>query len=63
MFGKLTGRKPEDAVSEFMQEVGDLIAGRTRTLADKMQRLELELSKELKTLFGELQALEMLKQS
>lgn len=63
MFGKLTGRKPEDVVREFMQEVGDLVAGRTRTLADEMQRLELELSKELKTLFGELQALEMLKRS
>ena len=46
-----------------MQEVGDLISSRTRTLADEMGRLEGELSKEMKTLFGELQALESLKQS
>lgn len=63
LFAKLTGRKPEDAVREFMQEVGDLVAGRTRTLADEMQRLEGELSKEMKSLFGELQALQALKQS
>lgn len=63
LFAKLTGRKPEDAMREFMQEVGDLVAGRTRTLADEMQRLEVELSKEMKTLFSELQALETLKQS
>lgn len=63
LFAKLTGRKPEDAVREFMQEVGDMVAGRTRTLADEMQRLEGELSKEMKSLFGELQALQALKQS
>ncbi len=63
LFAKVTGRKPEEAFSEFMQEVGDLISSRTRTLADEMGRLEGELSKEMKTLFGELQALESLKQS
>ena len=63
LFAKFTGRKPEEAFSEFMQEVGDLISSRTRTLADEMGRLEGELSKEMKTLFGELQALESLKQS
>ena len=63
LFAKVTGRKPEEAFSEFMQEVGELISSRTRTLADEMGRLEGELSKEMKTLFGELQALESLKQS
>lgn len=63
LFAKVTGRKPEEAFSVFMQEVGDLISSRTRTLADELGRLEGELSKEMKTLFGELQALESLKQS
>ncbi|MBI2750448.1 MAG: hypothetical protein HYX43_14280 [Burkholderiales bacterium] len=63
LFAKVTGSKPEEAFRKFMQEVGDLIASRTRTLADEMGRLEGELSKEMKTLFGELQALETLKQS
>ncbi len=63
LFAKVTGSKPEEAIRKFMQEVGDLIASRTRTLADEMGRLEGELSKEMKTLFGELQALETLKQS
>lgn len=63
LFAKLTGRKPEEAFREFMQEVGDLIASRTQTLADEMGRLEGELSKEMTTLFGELQVLETLKLS
>ena len=63
LIAKVAGRKPEDAFREFMQEVGDLVAGRTRTLADEMQHLEGELSKEMKTLFGELQALDTLKKS
>ncbi len=63
LFAKVTGRKPEEAFREFMQEVGELISSRTRTLADEMSRLEGELSKEMKTLFGELQALEALKQA
>ena len=63
LFAKVTGRKPEEAFSEFMQEVGDLISSRTRTLANEMGRLEGELSREMQTLFGELQALETLKQS
>jgi hypothetical protein len=63
LFAKVTGRKPEEAFREFMQEVGELISSRTQTLADEMGRLEGELSKEMKTLFGELQALESLKQS
>ena len=63
LLAKLTGRKPEEAFREFMQEIGELISIRTQTLADEMGRLEGELSKEMKTLFGELQALESLKQS
>ena len=63
LFAKVTGRQPDEAFREFMQEVGEMISSRTRTLADEMGRLEGELSKEMKTLFGELQVLETLKQS
>ncbi len=63
LFAKVTGRTPEEALREFMEEVGELISSRTQTLADEMGRLEGELAKEMKTLFGELQALESLKQS
>lgn len=46
-----------------MDEIGALIAGRTRTLADQMRRLEGELAGEMQTLFGELKTLDTLKQS
>lgn len=58
---KLTGRKPDEIMRRFLEEIGDLIAGRTRTLADEMQRLETELSQEMRTLFAELQVLDSLK--
>ena len=63
LIGKVTGKKPDEIVRAFMQEVGELISGRTKTLADQMQRLEGELTKEMQTLFGELQALDNLKQA
>lgn len=63
LFAKMTGKEPDEIVREFMEEVRDLITGRTKTLADEMQRLERELTKEMQTLFGELQVLETLKQS
>ena len=40
LFAKLTGRKPEDAFREFMQEIGELISIRTQTLADEMGELQ-----------------------
>lgn len=63
LFAKLTGKDPDDIVREFMDEVRELITGRSKTLADEMQRLERELTKEMHTLFGELQVLDTLKHS
>ena len=63
LFAKITGKDPDEIVREFMDEVRELITGRTKTLADEMQRLERELTKEMQTLFGELQVLDTLKQS
>lgn len=63
LFSRFSGKKPEQLLREFMDEVGSLIAGRTRTLADQMQRLEGELSGEMQKLFSELQALDLLKRS
>ena len=61
LFLKLTGKTPDEIVRQFMDEVGEMIAGRTRTLADEMQRLEGELTREMHTLFNELRTLEALK--
>lgn len=58
---KLTGKTPDEVMREFMDEVGELISGRTRTLADEMKRLETDLMKEMKSLFDELQVLDALK--
>ena len=63
LFAKITGKDPDEIVREFMDEVRELITGRSKTLADEMQRLERELTKEMQTLFGELQVLDTLKQS
>jgi len=63
ILARLRGKTPDQLVREFMDEVGALIAGRTRTLADQMQRLEGELAGEMQTLSGELKALDTLKQS
>lgn len=63
LFAKLTGKDPDDIVREFIDEVRELITGRSKTLAEEMQGLERELTKEMQTLFGELQVLETLKQS
>lgn len=60
---KITGKNPDEIIREFMEEVGEMITGRTKTLADEMQRLEGELTKEMKTLFGELQVLDSLKKA
>ena len=58
---KLTGRKPDEFIRKFMEEVSELIAGRTRTLADELGRLEGDLTREMRALFSELQVLESLK--
>lgn len=63
LLAKLRGKNTEELIREFMEEVGDLIAGRTRTLADEMARVEGELSTEMQKLFSELRVLETLKDS
>ncbi len=63
LLGRFRGKRPEEVAAEFLAEIGDLITGRTRTLADRMMKLEGELSGEMQKLFGELQALDALKQS
>ncbi len=63
LIGKLRGRRADEVASDLMAEIGDLISGRTRTLADRMMKLETGLSTEMQTLFGELQALDTLKKS
>lgn len=63
LLAKLRGKSAEELIREFMEEVGDLIAGRTKTLADEMARVEGELSTEMQKLFTELRVLETLKKS
>lgn len=63
LLGRLRGKRPEQLAEELMTAIGNLIAGRTRTLADEMARLEGELAKEMQKLFAELQNLEALKRS
>ena len=59
---KLTGKSAEEAAREFMDELTELITGRTRTLATEMQKLEGELGREMQSLSTELKTLEQLKQ-
>ncbi len=59
----LRGKSHEQLLEEIMGELGDLIAGTTKNLADEMARLEGELTKEMQKLFLELQALESLKEA
>lgn len=63
LIGKFRGRRPDEIAGELLARIGELISGRTRTLADQMMKLEGELSGEMKKLFSELQALEALKQN
>lgn len=60
---RFTGKDPDQLVREFMDDVGDMISSRTRTLADRMQTLETELAGEVQRLFGELKTLDALKTS
>ena len=59
--GRLRGRRPEEIAQEFLAEIGELITGRTKTLADQMTRLEGELNGQMQKLTGELQSLDALK--
>lgn len=63
LLAKLRGKRPEQLAEEFLAAIGNLISGRTKTLADQMTKLEGELSAEMQKLFNELQALEGLKRS
>ncbi len=63
LIARITGKTPDQLMREFIDEIGSLIAGRTRTLADQMQRLEGELATEMQKLFAELKALDTLKRS
>lgn len=63
IFAKLGGKSADQAMREFMDEIGALITGRTQTLASRMQQIEGELSGEMQKLFGELKSLEQLKQA
>lgn len=63
ILGALRGKKADELAREFMETIGELISGRTKTLADEMSRLEGQLNGEMQKLFGELQALDALKRS
>lgn len=63
LIAKFIGKSADDAVREFLDELGELITGRTKTLADQMTRVEGELSTEMQKLFNELQVLDSLKKS
>ena len=63
LLGRLRGKRPDQLAEELLTAIGNLIAGRTKTLADEMTKLESALSMEMQKLFVELQALEALKRS
>ena len=63
LLGRFRGKRADEVAAELLAEIGDLISGRTKTLADRMMTLETSLSKEMQTLFGELQVLDTLKKS
>jgi len=63
LLARFSGKRPGQLAAEALAEIGELISGRTKTLADQMMKLEGELSGEMQKLFGELQALDALKRS
>lgn len=63
ILGRLRGKNRDQLVQELMAELRELVGGRTRTLADEMDRLESELEAEMKRLFAELKSLDALKQT
>ena len=63
LMSRVRGKRPDEVAAEVLAQLGDLIAGRTRTLADRMTGLEGQLAGEMAKLFDELQSLEALKRS
>lgn len=63
LMARFRGKRADEVAAELLAQIGDLIAGRTRTLADEMTRLESQLAGEMQKLFGELQSLDALKRS
>lgn len=63
ILGRFRGKDSDEIVRETLNEIAELITGRTKTLADEMNSLQTELKTEMETLFTELQALDALKQS
>lgn len=63
LWGKLLGKRRDEVGRKILEEIGNLISGRTKTLADQMAKLEAELSREMQSLFAELQSLDTLKQN
>ena len=63
LLGRFRGKRADEVAADLLAQVGDLISGRTKTLADRMMTLEGQLSAEMGKLFGELQSLEALKRS
>lgn len=59
--GLIRGKNAKDVAREAYDEVRDLIAGRTKTLADQMSGLERELQLEMQRLLMELMTLDKLK--
>jgi DNA repair exonuclease SbcCD ATPase subunit len=63
ILGRLRGKSRDDLAQELFTEIGDLVAGRTRNLADEMTGLEKQLEGQMQKLFAELDSLDALKQS
>lgn len=63
ILARLRGKGRDELIQELLAEVGDLVAGRTKTLADEMSRLEGQLERDMQKLFAELGSLDTLKQS
>ena len=63
LWAKITGKDPEQLIQDILDQVGEIVSGRTKTLADEMGKLEGALRDEMQKLFAELQLLETLKQS
>ncbi len=61
--GMCQKKTKEDLIQSLTDEMGKLITGRTKTLADEMNGLEDNLEAEMRKLFEELKALEQLKQA
>lgn len=63
ILARLRGKRRDELARELLDEVGDLVAGRTKTLADEMGRLEGQLESDMQKLFAELRSLDTLKES